>query len=114
MARNHPGADALSGFAAAQSRSSWGPRVIERLRQQRRRAASRHLGLCSRAAKRCCCPSGLCWSPHVHPATKAVISGFKAAIDAMDWLVAEVAHTIGDRGLATTLKLEAANSPSTH
>jgi len=44
----------------------------------------------------------------IHPETKAIVTGYKAAIDATPWLVAEVTHTFGDRGYVTGLKLEAA------
>ncbi|QCB41052.1 phage late control D family protein [Sphingomonas sp. PAMC26645] len=46
--------------------------------------------------------------PDIHPETKATVTGYKAAIDATAWLVAEVTHTFGDRGYVTGLKLEAA------
>lgn len=45
--------------------------------------------------------------PDIHPETKATVTGFKAAIDTIGWLVVEVAHTVGDRGYVTGLKLEA-------
>lgn len=43
-----------------------------------------------------------------HQETKVRVTGYKAAIDAVDWLIAEVTHTFGDRGYTTGLKLEAA------
>jgi phage protein D len=46
--------------------------------------------------------------PDIHPETKARVTGYKAAIDAVGWLVAEVTHNLGDRGYTTGLKLEAA------
>lgn len=46
--------------------------------------------------------------PDIHPETKATVTGYKAVIDAVAWLVAEVTHTYGDRGYTTGLKLEAA------
>ena len=46
--------------------------------------------------------------PDMHPETKATLTGYKAAIDATSWLVAEVTHTFGDRGYITGLKLEPA------
>lgn len=42
----------------------------------------------------------------LHPEQKAKVSGYKAAIDAVTWLIAEVTHTIGDRGFQTQLKLD--------
>ncbi len=42
----------------------------------------------------------------LHPEQKASISGYKAAIDAVSWLIAEVTHTINDRGFQTELKLD--------
>lgn len=45
--------------------------------------------------------------PDLHPEAKATVTGYKAAIDAVAWLVAEVTHTIGDQGYTTMLKLEA-------
>ncbi|WP_294327992.1 contractile injection system protein, VgrG/Pvc8 family [uncultured Sphingomonas sp.] len=46
--------------------------------------------------------------PDLKPETPITVSGFKAAIDAQRWVLAEVAHTLGDRGFATGLKLECA------
>ena len=45
--------------------------------------------------------------PDIHVEMKASVSGYKAPIDVINWLVAEVTHTFGDRGHATGLKLEA-------
>jgi hypothetical protein len=45
--------------------------------------------------------------PDIHPETKATITGYKAAINAVSWLVAEVTHTFGDRGYTTAIKFEA-------
>jgi phage protein D len=45
--------------------------------------------------------------PDLHPEVKATVSGYKAAIDAISWVIAEVTHTYGDRGYTTGLKLEA-------
>ena len=45
--------------------------------------------------------------PDIHPETKAIVTGYKAAINGVSWLVAEVNHTFGDRGYTTGLKLEA-------
>lgn len=42
----------------------------------------------------------------LHPEQKATVSGYKAAIDAVPWLIAEVTHTISDRGFQTQLKLD--------
>jgi len=44
--------------------------------------------------------------PDIYPANKASVTGYKSSIDAVEWLVAEVTHTIGDRGYSTGLKLE--------
>jgi phage protein D len=46
--------------------------------------------------------------PDIYPETKARVTGYKAAIDATSWLVAEVTHSVGDRGYSTGLKFEAA------
>ncbi|USU13204.1 contractile injection system protein, VgrG/Pvc8 family [Sphingomonadaceae bacterium OTU29THOMA1] len=46
--------------------------------------------------------------PDIHPEAKAKVTGYKAAIDAVAWLVTEVTQTYGDRGYTTGLKLEAA------
>ncbi|MEH3040062.1 MAG: contractile injection system protein, VgrG/Pvc8 family [Sphingomonas paucimobilis] len=46
--------------------------------------------------------------PDLKPETPITVSGFKAAIDAQRWVLAEVTHTLGDRGFATGLKLESA------
>jgi phage protein D len=45
--------------------------------------------------------------PDIHPETKATVAGYKEAVDRVLWLVAEVTHTLGDRGYTTALKLEA-------
>ncbi|KQN01946.1 late control protein [Sphingomonas sp. Leaf230] len=45
--------------------------------------------------------------PDIHPETKASVTGFKAAIESVEWLVAEVVHSLGDRGFTTALKMEA-------
>lgn len=42
----------------------------------------------------------------VSPEQKATVSGYKAEIDAVAWIVGEVAHSLGDRGYSTKLKLE--------
>ncbi|WP_294192315.1 contractile injection system protein, VgrG/Pvc8 family [uncultured Sphingomonas sp.] len=42
----------------------------------------------------------------LHPEAKAKVAGYKSAIDAIDWLVTEVAHSVGDRGFTTQIKLE--------
>ncbi len=46
--------------------------------------------------------------PDLKPETPITLSGFKAAIDDQRWVLAEVTHTLGDRGFATGLKLESA------
>lgn len=46
--------------------------------------------------------------PDIYPETKATVTGYKAAIDVVSWSVAEVTHTIGDRGYTTSLKLDVA------
>ncbi|HET9511812.1 MAG TPA: contractile injection system protein, VgrG/Pvc8 family [Sphingomonas sp.] len=42
----------------------------------------------------------------VSPEQKATVSGFKAEIDAVEWIVGEVSHSLGDSGYLTKLKLE--------
>lgn len=42
------------------------------------------------------------------PETPVVVEGFKPAINAQRWILAEVTHSLGDRGFATGLKLESA------
>lgn len=45
----------------------------------------------------------------LYPEQKGKVSGFKASIDATDWLVAEVSHSLdGSGGFRTKLKLEKA------
>lgn len=44
----------------------------------------------------------------LYPEQKGSVSGFKAEIDAVNWLIAEVTHSLGDRGFSTALKLESA------
>jgi phage protein D len=46
--------------------------------------------------------------PRFAPEQRVTGTGFKAAIDAVSWLVSEVSHSIGDRGYVTTLQIEAA------
>ena len=46
--------------------------------------------------------------PRFAPEQRVTATGFKAAIDAVGWLVSEVSHNIGDRGYVTTLRLESA------
>ncbi len=48
--------------------------------------------------------------PDIHPETKVIVTGFKNALNATSWLVAEVTHTLGDRGYVTVLKLEAGST----
>ena len=48
--------------------------------------------------------------PDIAPEQKASVSGYKAAIDAIDWLVTEVDHSLGDQGFITRLKLESASA----
>ena len=42
----------------------------------------------------------------VHPEQKATVSGYKAEIDKVAWLIGEVTHSLTDRGYTTALKLE--------
>jgi hypothetical protein len=42
------------------------------------------------------------------PECKATVEGYKAEIDKVKWIVAEVTHTLGDRGFTTAVKLETA------
>ena len=44
--------------------------------------------------------------PALYPEQHATVSGYKAEIDAVAWLIAECTHTLTDRGLSTGLKLE--------
>ncbi|MGT2513429.1 contractile injection system protein, VgrG/Pvc8 family [Sphingomonas panni] len=44
--------------------------------------------------------------PDLKPDTPIAVSGFKAAIDVQRWVLAEVTHTLGDRGFASALRLE--------
>ncbi|PTW44673.1 hypothetical protein C8J25_109103 [Sphingomonas faeni] len=44
--------------------------------------------------------------PDIHPETKAIVTGYKDTIDAVGWLVSEVAHSVSDRGYTTLLKLD--------
>ncbi|WP_294326144.1 contractile injection system protein, VgrG/Pvc8 family [uncultured Sphingomonas sp.] len=44
--------------------------------------------------------------PDLKPETPIKVSDFKAAIDAQRWVLAEVTHTLGDRGFSTGLRLE--------
>jgi len=40
------------------------------------------------------------------PEQKVTVSGFKRQIDAIAWLIAEVTHTLGDRGFTSQIKLD--------
>lgn len=42
----------------------------------------------------------------LYPDQTVTVAGFKPQIDAAHWLIGEVAHTIGDRGFVTSIKLE--------
>ena len=44
--------------------------------------------------------------PELMPQTPVVLRGFKDVIDATDWLVVKLTHTLGDNGLTTRLELE--------
>jgi phage protein D len=46
--------------------------------------------------------------PDIHPEANAHVVGYKRAVDAVTWLVAEVTHSLGDRGFSTELKLGSA------
>jgi len=46
----------------------------------------------------------------LHPEQKASVSGYKAAIDAVSWLIAEVTHSISESGFQTQLKLDTGSS----
>lgn len=42
----------------------------------------------------------------LYPDKKGSVTGFKGDIDAVDWLIAEVTHSVSDRGFTTALKME--------
>lgn len=42
----------------------------------------------------------------IHPEQRASVAGYKPAIDSAPWLVAEVTHTISERGYQSQLKLD--------
>ena len=44
--------------------------------------------------------------PELMPQTPVVLRGFEDVIDATDWLVVKLTHTLGDNGLTTRLELE--------
>ena len=44
--------------------------------------------------------------PELMPQTPVVLRGFKNVIDATEWLVVKLTHTLGDNGLTTRLELE--------
>lgn len=46
--------------------------------------------------------------PDLAPEQRVSVKGYKAEIDATEWLIAEVRHDLTDRGYVTTLKLESA------
>ncbi len=46
--------------------------------------------------------------PDISPEQKTHVVGYKAEIDAVAWIVGEVSHILGDRGIATKPKLETA------
>jgi phage protein D len=48
--------------------------------------------------------------PDLAPEQGATVQGFKAAVDAIRWVVTEVDHSLGDQGFTTRLKLEAAGA----
>ena len=47
--------------------------------------------------------------PDIHPEMTARVTGYKTAINAVQWLVDEVSHSVSDRGYATQLKLDVAS-----
>lgn len=47
--------------------------------------------------------------PDLYPERPVALIGFKPPIDARRWLIAELTHTLDERGLATGLKLETAS-----
>lgn len=47
--------------------------------------------------------------PDISPEQKVTVTGYKAEIDALAWIVGEVSHSLGDRGYATKVKLETAS-----
>ncbi|GKS83228.1 late control protein [Acidovorax sp. SUPP1855] len=49
--------------------------------------------------------------PELMPQTPVTVSGFKPQIDATDWQVVKLTHTLGDQGLTTRMELERAGSP---
>ena len=44
--------------------------------------------------------------PDLVPRAPVTLRGFKDVIDATDWLVVKLTHTLGDNGLTTRLELE--------
>lgn len=44
--------------------------------------------------------------PELMPQTPVVLRGFKDVIDATEWLVVKLTHTLGDNGLTTRMELE--------
>jgi uncharacterized protein len=50
--------------------------------------------------------------PELIPQTPVKVSGFKPAINAVDWLAVKVTHALGDGGLTTRMELESSASAS--
>lgn len=44
--------------------------------------------------------------PDISPEQRTTVVGYKAEIDVVDWIVAEVSHSLDDRGYATRAKLQ--------
>lgn len=52
--------------------------------------------------------------PELMPQTPVVLQGFKDVIDATDWLVVKLTHTLGDGGLNTRIELETRTTDQFH
>lgn len=72
-----------------------------------RRAAKAEQGRIQRAPAKFTCGLAL-GQPDLYPERKVKAEGFKAEIDATAWLIVEVTHELGERGLTTALQLETA------
>lgn len=75
--------------------------------EEARRAAHAEWGRIQRAAAKC--SISLAYGrADLYPECRAKLTGFKAAIDATDWLISEVTHELNRRGYITQIQLETA------
>ena len=71
-----------------------------------KKAAAAEYGRTQRAARKLSFDLAL-GRPDIYPEQRLKAVGFKSAIDAIPWLIAEVTHSLNERGFVTSLQMEA-------